>query len=151
MKLLLQKIVIILIFLSITFCSFKKIDDVHGIVNLDNKYKTLREGVTNKNDVIVDLGPPPLKEYQNLNTWIYVEVRTTRNIYGAKEILSNNTLILSFDEKGLLSKKKFLNKDQMNAINFDKNDTISLGVDNNLLKDVLSSTRKRIQKMYDKK
>ena len=151
MKLLVKKIIIILIFLSITFCSFKKIDDVHGIINLDNKFKSLEEGVTNKNDVIVDLGPPPIKEYQNLNTWVYFEVRSSRNIYGFKEILTNNTLILNFNEKGLLSKKIFFDKTKMKSIKFDEKNTISMGVNNNLLKDVLSSTRKRMQKMYEKK
>ena len=151
MKRLVQKIILIFIFLSITFCSFKKIDDVHGIINLDSKSKTLKEGVTNKNDVIFNFGPPPIKEYQNLNTWVYFEVRSTKNIYGFKEILTNNTLILNFNEKGLLSKKTFFDKTKMKSIKFDESDTVSMGVNNNILKDVLSSTRKRIQKMYEKK
>ena len=103
-----------------------------------------------KNDVIKNLGPPPLKEFNNSDIWIYFEVRDTRNIYGTKKIVANNTLILQFDNKGILAKKIFLNKDQMQNIQFEDNETISRGIDNSLLKNILSSTRKRMENLANK-
>ena len=150
MNFFIKKVLTLLIFTLITFCSIKKVDNVHGIINLDNKAKSLNEGSINKNDVIKNLGPPPLKEFNNSDIWIYFEVRDTRNIYGNKQITANNTLILEFDNKGILSKKVFLNKDQMQQIQFEDNETISRGLDNSLLKNILSSTRKRMENLRNK-
>ena len=150
MNFFIKKVLTLLIFTLVTFCSIKKVDNVHGIINLDNKAKSLNEGSINKNDVIKNLGPPPLKEFNNSDIWIYFEVRDTRSIYGNKQITANNTLILEFDNKGILSKKVFLNKDQMQQIQFEDNETISRGIDNSLLKNILSSTRKRMENLRNK-
>lgn len=86
MNFFIKKVLTLLIFTLVTFCSIKKVDNVHGIINLDNKAKSLNEGLINKNDVIKNLGPPPLKEFNNSDIWIYFEVRDTRNIYGTKKL-----------------------------------------------------------------
>ena len=145
MNLLLKKILLVLLFFLITFCSVKKINKVHGIVSLELKSKTIIEGVQNKNDIIKNLGPPPLQEFTDKNTWIYLEVVETRNIYGSKKLLVNNTLILNFDNKGILLSKKILNINEMNDIAFDKDQTKSYGINNTVLKNILSSTRKRME------
>jgi len=150
MNFFIKKVLTLLVFTLVTFCSIKKVDNVHGIINLDNKAKSLNEGLINKNDVIKNLGPPPLKEFNNSDIWIYFEVRDTRNIYGTKKIVANNTLILQFNNKGILAKKIFLNKDQMQNIQFEDNETISRGIDNSLLKNILSSTRKRMENLANK-
>ena len=150
MNFIIKKFLILLIFNLVVFCSYKKINNIHGIVNLDNKAKYLEEGTSNKNDVIKNLGAPLLKEINNLDIWLYFEVRDTKNIYGSKKITVNNTLILEFDEKGLLSKKIFLNKDQMKRIEFSSDSTVHKGMENTLLKNILSSSRKRIDNLSKK-
>jgi len=142
---LIKKFLIILIFILTSFCSMKKVDNIHGVTNLENKSNSLEIGVANKNDIIINLGSAPLKEFKNSDTWLYFEIRDTRNFLGTKKITTNKTLILEFDNKGILVKKKLLNKDQMKNISFAENETISKGLEDSNFKNILSSTRKRLQ------
>jgi len=61
--------------------------------------------------------------------------------------------ILSFDNKGILTKIVFRDKDQINKIKFDDEYTTTSGVKDTLMKNVFNSTRKRmkeVQKKYQK-
>ena len=69
---------------------------------------------SNKNDTVQILGQPATKGMTNDNMWIYIERTRTRGgllKLGRNYIKKNNVLILEFNNRGILSKKKFFNKD----------------------------------------
>jgi len=111
-------------------------------------------GKTNKNDIIKLLGPPSTKGAFDEEVWIYMEIQTSSSKIsrlGKKELLKNNILILSIDNKGLLSKNDFINKDNMNEIKFSEDTTQMNFSKNNFVYDFLFSLRQKINDPLGKK
>jgi len=121
---------------------------------LEKKNKKLIIGKTNKNDIIKLLGPPSTKGAFDEEVWIYMEIQTSSSKIsrlGKKELLKNNILILSIDNKGLLSKNDFINKDNMNEIKFSEDTTQMNFSKNNFVYDFLFSLRQKINDPLGKK
>ena len=119
----------------------------HGVHFLDKKQKKLKTTETNKNDARKILGPPSTKSSFDNDIWIYIERKTTvSNIksLGKKKLLVNNVLVLEFDQRGLLLKKDFYNKDQMNNIKIAKDETKVLDKKDSFIRNVLTSLRQKI-------
>ena len=131
-----------LIFL--TSCTFNKIDNVHGVPNLKNKSKLLKLKKTNKNDIVKLLGPPPLKNEKE-RKWTYFEVRETKTKFGKKDVYVNDYIEITFDKYGLISKFNFYDLSNMKNLKFSEDKTKSLGVKDTFSKNLLSSTRKRME------
>jgi len=123
-----------------------KINELHGIDNLENKANNLVINQSNSNDVLNAIGPPQHKDVINKNIWFYNEVRHTQNKLGIKEILENNTLKIEFNDLGILKELTFLNKNDLKKVNFDKNVTQSLGKSQSFLSNFLASMRERAKK-----
>jgi outer membrane protein assembly factor BamE (lipoprotein component of BamABCDE complex) len=126
-------------------CSLKENSKVHGLLNLEKRQELLKIGYTNQNDVIAEFGETLIKEYPKENLWAYIEVVEKRNIYGKKEILKNNVLILEFNSKGILINKEFLDNKNFQKIKFDNNQTKGLAIDERFSKKFLGSVRKRFE------
>ena len=77
--------------------------------------------------------------------WIYIERKITNTHFlGKRELIVNNVLVLEIDDRGLLAKVDFYNKEDMNKLNFSKGSTeISYGK-RNFVYDFLSSMRQKI-------
>ena len=104
---------------------------------------------TNKNDVIKIFGQPQIKDENNLDTWIYIERILTKGKYhklGKHVLKQNNILILDFNKYGILKEKKFLNKEDLNQIEFSKKNTINEVSQKSFVRSFLESVR---QKMYN--
>ena len=145
---------LIVIFLFITNCTLNKVIKHHGVHFLEKKNKKLIIGKTNKNDIIKLLGPPSTKGAFDEEVWIYMEIQTSSSKIsrlGKKELLKNNILILSIDNKGLLSKNDFINKDNMNEIKFSEDTTQMNFSKNNFVYDFLFSLRQKINDPLGKK
>ena len=94
----------------------------HGILFLENRSNQLNVNINNKNDVIKLIGNPHTKSI-NKNDWIYIERVLTKGSYhklGKHIVKTNNVLILTFDKYGILSNKEFLNKNDLNKLEFSK-------------------------------
>ena len=81
------------------------------------------------------------------DVWIYIERKTTvSNIssLGRKKLLINNVLILEFDKRGILLKKDFKDKNQMNEIKFAKNETGIVNKKEGFIYNVLLNLRQKI-------
>tara|TARA_B110000503_G_C7097918_1_gene392477 strand:+ start:890 stop:1342 length:453 start_codon:yes stop_codon:yes gene_type:complete len=141
---------LLIIIVAISSCALKKIDYAHGVLNLNAKEKLLETKKTNKNDTIKLLGESLAYDFTNKNIWIYSEVRETRSFYGKKIIVKNDVLVLEFDQKGVLIKKNLLNLNQMNEIVFDDSGTKTMSINQSVLKQILSSTKKRMDAAKDK-
>ena len=122
--------------------------------NLDKKQLKLRINKTNTNDIIKLIGPPSTKSSFDQDIFIYIERKTSSSKLskiGKKELLVNNVLVLEIDKKGILQKKKFYNKAEMNKIKFDEGVTIADYSKRSFVYDFLSSLRQKIDDPLGKK
>ena len=98
----------------------------HGVHNLEKKQEKLKVNQSNKNDILKIIGPPSTKNTFENDVYIYIERKTSNSKlskFGKKVLIVNNVLILDINKKGLLVKKNFYNKEDMNKIRFDEKET----------------------------
>ena len=122
--------------------------------NLKEKQSKLKINYTNKNDIIKLIGPPSTKSTFDNDIYIYIERKTSSSKLtklGKKKLLKNNVLVLELDKTGTLLSKKFYNKDDMNKINFDKNETSINYSKRSFIYNFLSSVRQKIDDPLGKK
>ena len=144
-----HKIIIIVILLLLSNCQRNPIIDTHGIAFLDKKQKQLIIDKTNKNDVKKALGHPSTIATFDNSIWIYIERTRTRGKllkFGQNITNKNNVLALQFNEYGILTKKDFYNKNQINKIIFTKDTTETITREKNFVYSFLSSLRQKINK-----
>ena len=142
-----MRIVLLVIFLFVVNCKFNKIVDSHGSHHLEMKEKELKINLSNKNDIIDLLGPPSTKSKFDNDLWIYIERKKTRTTllkFGKKKIYVNNVLLLEIDNKGILATKKLFNINDMNDINFVKDETEISYSKRSFVYDFLSSMRQKV-------
>ena len=128
-------------------CSFDKVVKHHGVHFLENKQKKLIISETNKNDTTKILGPPSTKGSFDNDLWVYIERKTTVSdlrTLGRKKLLTNNVLLLEFDNRGLLVKKDFYDKNQMNKIQISKDTTSVLNKKDSFMQSVITSLKYKI-------
>ena len=142
------KILYIIIFsIIVANCSFKPVVKHHGVPFLEKKQSSLVVNVSNKNDIKEILGLPSTKSKFDNDVWIYIERKQTQsNIknLGKMKIFQNNVLVLELDNYGILKKKKFYNKDDMENIKIVSNTTEAGFRKNSFIYDFMSSMRQKI-------
>ena len=142
-----NKIAIILIIFLNASCSFNDVVKHHGVHFLDKKQQKLKIYESNKNDTTKILGPPSTQSTFDNDVWIYIERKTTVSkvtSLGRKKVLVNNALILEFDNRGLLVKKDYFDKSQMNKLKISKDQTVVLDKKRTFITNVLTSLRQKI-------
>ena len=138
-------LVFILIF--IIGCKQNEVIKTHGISYLEKREKLIVVNKSNKNDIITILGQPATKGMVNDNLWIYIERTITRGKLlklGRNYLKKNNVLVLEFDKYGILNKKEFYKKDQMNKLTFAKEVTTNEIRKENFIESFLSSVRQKM-------
>ena len=126
-----------------TSCTLTPNIQKSGIGNLAIIQEKFIINTTNKNDVLNELGESILTNYPNNNVWVYIETEIQKKFFGRKELLKNDVLIVSFDNKGILVKKNLYTKDYMNKVSFDEEFTKTYSVNENFSKKFFASMRKR--------
>ncbi len=142
-----MRILLLIIFLLIVNCKMNKVVDNHGVHFLDKKQQSLTINKSNKNDIIMLLGPPSTKSKFDNDVWIYIERKKTRTTFlklGKKKIYTNNVLLLEIDSKGLLAKKKLLDINDMKEVKFIEDETDITYSKKSFVYDFLSSMRQKI-------
>ena len=145
---------LIVLFLFISSCTLNKVIKHHGVHFLEKKSEKLVIGKTNKNDIFEILGPPSTKGFFDEELWIYIEIQTSStklSKLGGKKLLKNNILLLDIDNRGILSKSIFFDKDKMNKIKFSKDTTQMSYSKNSFIYDFLYSLRQKINDPLGKK
>ena len=145
---------LIVLFLFISNCTLNKVIKHHGVHFLEKKSEKLMIGKTNKNDIFEILGPPSTKGFFDEELWIYIEIQTSStklSKLGGKKLLKNNILLLDIDNRGILSKSIFFDKDKMNKIKFSKDTTQMSYSKNSFVYDFLYSLRQKINDPLGKK
>ena len=147
-------LIILIISILIQNCSLNKVVKRHGVQNLEKKGEKIILNKTNKNDIIELLGPPSTYSLGDIDTLIYIE-RTTSSSkltkLGGKKLLTNNVLVVEINNRGLAINKSFLDKEDMNKIDFTKKITKKRYSDNDFVYNFLSSIRKKINDPLGKK
>ena len=147
-------IFIIVISILIQNCSLNKVVKRHGVQNLEKKSEKIVLNRTNKNDILKLLGPPSTYSLGDFDTLIYIERITSSSKLtklGGKKLLTNNVLVVEINNRGLAVNKSFLNKEDMNKINFSKKVTQKKYSDNDFVYNFLSSIRKKVNDPLGKK
>tara|TARA_B100000963_G_scaffold175229_1_gene152369 strand:+ start:955 stop:1440 length:486 start_codon:yes stop_codon:yes gene_type:complete len=138
---------IILISIIVANCSFKKVVDHHGVPFLEKRQKKLIVNQSNKNDIRNVLGNPSTRSKFDNDVWIYIERKQTQSELknlGKKRIYKNDILVLEIDNYGILKKKEFFNKDDMEKIKVTQNITESTFSKNSFIYNFMSSMRQKI-------
>ena len=138
---------LIVLFLFISSCTLNKVIKHHGVHFLEKKSEKLVIGKTNKNDIYELLGPPSTKGSFDEELWIYMEIQTSSSKLsklGKKKLLKNNILLLDIDNKGILTKSIFFDKDKMNEIKFSEDTTQMSYSKNSFIYEFLYSVRQKI-------
>ena len=142
-----KKNIYFLVFIFIIGCQQNEVIKTHGIAYLEKREKLIVVNESNKNDIIAVLGHPATKGMVNDNLWIYIERTVTRGKLlklGRNYLKKNNVLVLEFDKYGILNKKEFYNKDQMNKLSFAKQVTENEIRKENFVESFLSSVRQKM-------
>ena len=138
---------IIFISLIVSNCSIKPVVKHHGVPYLENKQSKLLINKSNKNDIIKLLGIPSTTSKFDNDVWIYIERKQTqskiRNL-GKMRIFKNDVLVLEIDNYGILKKKEFYNKDDMENIKIVEATTQAGFKRNSFIYDFMSSMRQKI-------
>jgi len=148
-----KKILFFIILIGLTNCKLNVVNKTHGSLNLDKKHKKLEINASNKNDIVILLGPPSTVSQFDNNKWYYIERKVTNTsmfTLGREKVLKNNVLVLELDENGILITKEFLKFDDMKDIKFSKNTTDSNIVSKNFLYNFFNSVRQKINEPIKK-
>ena len=148
-----KKLLIIILFF-LASCSLDKIVQHHGVHNLETKQTKLKVNYTNKNEIMKLIGPPSTKSTFDNDVYIYIERKTSGTKItklGKKQLVKNDVLVLEIDKTGILLSKKFYNKDDMNKIKFDENETGINYSQKSFIYNFLSSLRQKIDDPLGKK
>ena len=138
---------IILISFIVSNCSFKPVVKHHGVPFLEKKQSSLIVNKSNKNDIKKILGNPSTTSKFDNDVWIYIERRQTQSKLknlGKMKISKNDVLILEIDKFGILKKKKFYDKEDMENIKISDDTTQSGFSKNSFIYDFMSSMRQKI-------
>ena len=138
---------IILISFIVSNCSFKPVVKHHGVPFLEKKQSELIVNQSNKNDIKKILGNPSTTSKFDNDVWIFIERKQTQSRLknlGKMKIYKNDVLVLEIDSYGILKKKEFYNKDDMENIKIVESTTEAGFKRNSFIYDFLSSMRQKI-------
>ena len=142
-----NKLYIFFLFLILSNCSLKPVVKHHGVPFLEKKQDSLVVNKSNKNDIRKILGAPSTKSKFDNDVWIYIERKQTQSQLknlGRMKIFKNDVLVLEIDKYGILKKKEFYNKEDMENIKLVEATTDSGFQRNSFIYDFMSSMRQKI-------
>ena len=121
---------------------------------LEKKQNNLLPNVSNKNDILLLLGPPSTKSNFDNDIWIYLERIITKQPLikmGSNKTIVNNVLVLEINNMGLLASKNLYNLNDMNELNFSTNETKKEYSKRSFVYNFLSSMRQKINDPLNKR
>jgi outer membrane protein assembly factor BamE (lipoprotein component of BamABCDE complex) len=147
-------LLIIFGFFLISNCSLNKVVKHHGVHFLEKKQEKLILNISNKNDIVKLLGAPSTTSTFDEDLWIYIERNTSSSRLsklGKKKLLTSDVLVLELNSRGILSKKIFINKNNIQKIKFSDEFTKMSLTKQSYVYDFLNSMRQKINDPLNKK
>ena len=142
-----MRFLLLLIIFFITACSSNKVSKNHGFISLESKLEEIVINKSNKNDIIKIIGYPSSISKFNSNKWFYIERKqTNQSLFklGTKKISKNNILVIEFNNKGLIEKKKMIDLSDMNELKYVKKITTKKFEQENTIYNIFSSLREKV-------
>ena len=142
-----MKYLYIFFFILIVNCTGNKVSNYHGSKHLDEKYNKIFINKTNKNDLLLIIGPPSSISDFNKNKWYYFErLKSNQSLLklGKQKIKKNNILVVELNEDGILIDKKLFNLEDMNDLKYLKTTTQKEFKKDGMMYNVFSSLREKI-------
>lgn len=140
----------IILFFLLANCNLNELIEIHGISNLKLKLNNIKLNVSNENDIIKLIGPPIIKDAFDKSLWSYFEIRKKNTYLGKKKLILNDVVVLKFNNQGILIDFKTYDINSLNQITFNTETTKGLSKEDSTLKNVLTSTRKRMEMLNNK-
>ena len=137
----------ILLFIITVNCFGNKVSNYHGSKLLDEKYNKIFINKTNKNDLLLIIGPPSTISDFNKNKWYYFErLKSNQSLLklGKQKIKKNNILVVELNRDGILIDKKLFNLEDMNDLKYLKTTTQKEFKKDGMMYNVFSSLREKI-------
>ena len=103
--------------------------------------------VSTTNDIRKILGSPSTRSKFDNDVWIYIERKQTQSKLknlGRMKIFKNDVLVLEIDDYGILKKKEFYNKEDMENIKVVEATTEAGFKKNSFIYNFMSSMRQKI-------
>ena len=119
----------------------------HGVPYLEEKQESLIVNKSNINDIKKILGNPSTRSKFNNDIWIYIERKQTQSKIknlGRMKIYKNDVLVLEINDNGILKKKEFYDKKDMQEIKIVQATTEAGFKRNSFIYDFMSSMRQKI-------
>ena len=138
---------IIILSFIVSNCTLNTVNKHHGVPNLEKKQSSLIVNKTNKNDIKKLLGIPSTTSKFDNDIWIYIERTQSQSglkKFGKMEISKNDVLVLEINNYGILKKKEFYNKDDMEKIKILEATTEAGFKRNSFIYEFMSSMRQKI-------
>ena len=114
---------------------------------LEKKQEKLVVNKSNTNDIRKILGNPSTQSKFDNDIWIYIERKHTQSELlklGKVKIHKNDVLVLEIDNYGILKKKEFFNREDMENIKIVENTTNNDFKRNSFIYSFMSSLRQKI-------
>ena len=149
-----MKYLYIFFFILIVNCTGNKVSNYHGSKHLDEKYNKIFINKTNKNDLLLIIGPPSSISDFNKNKWYYFErLKSNQSLLklGKQKIKKNNILVVELNGDGILIDKKLFNLEDMNDLKYLKTTTQKEFKKDGMMYNVFSSLREKINSPIRKK
>ena len=146
-----KSIIIFSFFIFFGGCQLQEPYQNHGILFLENRSAKLEIDISNKNDVIKNIGQPHSRSINDDNEWIFIERTLTKGEFhklGRNVIKESNILVLKFDKYGILKEKTFITKEDIKKLAFSEKKTSNELSQKSFVQKFLTSLR---DKMYKKK
>ena len=146
--------ILLLLIIFLSNCNLTEVNNSHGVGFLVEKTKKININQSNQNDILNIFGPPSTTDFFNEDRWIYIERSMTKGKVlnlGRNIIKENNTLLIDFDENGLVTKYEIIDKNKMKKVKFNKNETQTITSNQDFIYSFLSSLRRKINDPTRKK
>ena len=133
------KIVFSTLFLQLTSCGLKVVENHGQIYEKNVKFEELEVGKIKKDEILNMLGSPSTtSNFDKEPSWIYISSEFKKFVFLDGQNTDQKILILSFD-KETLTKKELLSKKDINDIEYEDTITDSRGKKINWLREFFSN------------
>jgi outer membrane protein assembly factor BamE (lipoprotein component of BamABCDE complex) len=121
-------------------CSFFEAKEQFRGNHVDaDQLKELVPGTSTRADVTALIGSPTAKATFDDNTWLYVAEITRPRIARTEGVLSQNVVVMSFNDQGVLQDVKQLNQDDSVPVSIVARQTPSPGTEASFLQQLLGN------------
>ena len=137
------------LFFILNACKLQEPSKNHGILYLENRANKLVLNKSNTNDALKIIGAPHTKSVNNDKEWIYIERVLTKGEFlklGQNVLKTNNILVLTFDQYGVLKDKVFIDKSSKKKIEFSTDKTENNLSQKSFVEKFLESLKKKMYK-----